>query len=124
VKRDGLVQHAARMGDRLVEGLRDLGRRHQDLVGNVRGRGLMCAFDLPDGELRDDVVRSCLDHGLIILKCGTQSVRFRPALTIEPGEIDQALERIDATLGRLEPATREAGPSSRGEGTFVDEEQG
>jgi L-lysine 6-transaminase len=89
------------MGKRLLAGLQDVGLRHVDFVDNVRGLGVMCAFDVPTGEARDAVVRGCLEDGLIVLPCGTESVRFRPALTIEPQEIDEALERVDGTLKRV-----------------------
>ena len=101
IERDGLVDRAATMGERLLAGLHDVGRRHADFVGNVRGLGLMCAFDVPGGEARDAVVRGCFEDGLILLPCGTESVRFRPALTIEPQEIDEALERVEGTLKRI-----------------------
>ncbi len=84
-----------------VGGLQDIGGRHVDFVDNVRGLGVMCAFDVPSGEARDAVVSGCLEDGLIVLPCGTKSVRFRPALTIEPEEIDEALERVDGTLKRV-----------------------
>ena len=42
---------AARLGEHLLAGLRDLAARRPE-VTDVRGRGLMCAFDLPDGEHR------------------------------------------------------------------------
>jgi L-lysine 6-transaminase len=101
IERDGLVERAGTMGQRLLAGLQDVGRRHPEFVTNVRGLGLMCAFDVPGGETRDAVVRGCLEDGLIVLPCGTRSVRFRPALTIAPQEIDEALERVDGTLRRI-----------------------
>ena len=48
IERDGLIEHAAKVGDWLLGELAALGGRHAGLVSNVRGRGLMCAFDLPD----------------------------------------------------------------------------
>jgi L-lysine 6-transaminase len=101
IERDRLVDQAAVMGQRLLDGLQDVASRHDAFVDNVRGLGVMCAFDVPTGEARDAVVRGCLDDGLIVLPCGTESVRFRPALTIASEEIDEALERVDGTLRRV-----------------------
>jgi len=112
IERDGLVDRAARMGDRLLQGLHELSRNHGDLVGNVRGRGLMCAVDLPEVETRDRVVRTCLEDGLIVLPCGTVSVRFRPALTIAEQEIDEAIERLDATLKKVALESSTAQPAN------------
>jgi len=110
IERDRLVEHADRMGRRLLRGLEAMVDRYGGLVSAPRGRGLMCAFDLPTTEIRDRTVRRCLKNGLIVLPCGTDSVRFRPALTISESEIDEALERLDGTLGRLDG---EYGPDER-----------
>ena len=56
-------------------------------VRNVRGRGLMCAFDLPTREFRDRVLQRCYDEGLVILGCGKGSIRFRSPLTVNTDEI-------------------------------------
>lgn len=87
----------------LLEGLKVLQDRHGGGITNVRGRGLMCAFDLPDGEIRDRMVREVLNNGAIILPCGTRSIRFRPPLNITEEEIISGLDMIsraaDTVLG-------------------------
>ena len=49
------------------------------LVSNVRGRGLMCALDLPDTATRDQVVSGLRDERVLVLPAASRSVRFRPA---------------------------------------------
>lgn len=87
----------------LLEGLKSLQDKHRGAISNVRGRGLMCAFDLPDGETRDRMVREILSNGAIILPCGTRSIRFRPPLNISEKEIISGLDMIsraaDTVLG-------------------------
>jgi L-lysine 6-transaminase len=56
----------------------------------------MCAIDFPDTETRDAVGAKCYELGMIILPCGTKSLRFRPPLDITAAEVDEAL----ATIGR------------------------
>jgi L-lysine 6-transaminase len=56
----------------------------------------MCAIDLPDGATRDAAANHAFDLGLIILPCGTRSLRFRPPLDITETEVDESLE----VLGR------------------------
>jgi len=45
IERDRLVEHAARMGGVLLDGLAELQQRHE-LIGEVRGRGLMIGIEL------------------------------------------------------------------------------
>jgi L-lysine 6-transaminase len=99
IERDDLVTNAAERGTHLQEGLHSLQQRHPSLVSNVRGRGLMCAVDLPDGDTRGEVLRRLYDdEHVLALACGPTSVRFRPALTITDDLVDEALAAFDRVL--------------------------
>jgi L-lysine 6-transaminase len=108
IEADGLFDHSAKVGDVFLDGLRELGDRHPELVTNVRGRGLMCALDLPSGALRDQVVTALRAEHVIVLSCGGQSVRFRPALSITEDEIGIGLAALDRVLGALATPTTTA----------------
>jgi L-lysine 6-transaminase len=101
IEAEQLIERAATLGERLLDGLRDLAARHPALVSHPRGRGLMCAITLPTSRLRDEVITRLReeDH-VIMLGCGEASLRFRPALTVRADELDRvlaALDRIFAT---------------------------
>lgn len=98
IERDGLIARAGELGADLLARLEDLQGRHE-VVDNVRGRGLFCALDLPSTELRDDVrARLLRDERVIMLGSGPRSLRFRPALTVEPRDLDRAVDALDRTL--------------------------
>jgi L-lysine 6-transaminase len=104
---DGLFDRAAKLGEVLQRNLRDLRDRHADLVSNVRGRGLMCALDLPDSALRDRVIKGLRDERVIVLGCGGRSVRFRPALSVTEDELGIGVAALDRVLSGLEAAARD-----------------
>jgi L-lysine 6-transaminase len=101
IEADGLFDHAAKLGEVLQNGLGDLGDRHRDVVSNVRGRGLMCALDLPDGDTRDQVIKGLREQKVIALGCGARSVRFRPALSVTEDELAIGLAALDRVLTSL-----------------------
>ena len=82
IHEEDLVGNAARMGKRFLDGLRAAGSVAGDRFSNVRGRGLMCAFDLPTTEARGDFLAKLRGNGVMALPCGPVTVRFRPPLTI------------------------------------------
>ena len=83
VERDGLVGHAAEMGE-LVHGvLQDLGAKE------VRGLGLMQAFEFEDPKAKA-FQQACLNSGLIVNAVDDHSVRLVPPLIISAAEIDRA----------------------------------
>ncbi|RMF84492.1 MAG: L-lysine 6-transaminase [Planctomycetota bacterium] len=103
IEEEGLVQNAAEKGELLLNGLRDLAARH-DCISAVRGRGLWCAFDLPDGQRRDALREACLKRQMLVLACGPNSIRFRPVLDVTEQDIDRGLEVLDAALGEINSA--------------------
>ncbi|GAA1670094.1 L-lysine 6-transaminase [Nonomuraea maheshkhaliensis] len=99
VERDGLIARAATVGEMLLERLTKLEAERPEILSNVRGRGLMCAFDLPDQAARDALVtRLREEHGVLVLPCGPRSVRLRPALNIPEPDIDHGLTALSAAL--------------------------
>lgn len=101
IQQEGLVQKAAEQGVYLMDQLNGLQSAHPDLVGNVRGKGLMCAFDLPDGTTRDRLVTLIGREGALILGCGHTSIRFRPHLNITREEIDLGIDMIEKAISNL-----------------------
>ncbi|WP_022835258.1 L-lysine 6-transaminase [Salisaeta longa] len=97
IEEDDLVAHAGAAGDHLHEALHELAAQYP-AVTNVRGRGLMCAFDLPSTEHRDAVKQHTFKAGAIVLGCGERSIRFRSPLTITPEEIDEGVACIKEGL--------------------------
>jgi L-lysine 6-transaminase len=67
-------------------------------LSNVRGRGLFCAFDCPDGDVRDRLLTSCFEHHVLALSCGDRSIRMRPALTLTSEEAAEGVKRIGSAL--------------------------
>ena len=98
IEQEKLVEKAAQTGSYLIQQLYDLGSRHKNLISNIRGRGLMCSFDLPDADLRGRLVQAIYEKNMIILSCGRASLRFRPPLNIGKDDIDAGIEIIEKSL--------------------------
>lgn len=101
IESDGLIARVAALGPELMALLHGLAERHEQ-VTDVRGRGLMCAFSLPNSGVRDDVLATLREQEhVLLLGCGRRSVRFRPALTVSPGELGAGVAALDRVLHRL-----------------------
>ncbi|MEU9332341.1 L-lysine 6-transaminase [Streptomyces sp. NPDC048290] len=101
IERDGLIERAGTLGELLLTGLRSLADRFPALVSNARGRGLMCAFDLPSTAFRDSFVAMLREEeGVLVLPGGELGVRLRPALSVSPEELSAALDAFARALKR------------------------
>ncbi len=101
IEEESLVDRALSLGKILQDGLRAISSAHPELISNVRGKGLFCAFDMESSELRSTFLKEATKEHLLILPCGEISVRFRPALTIKEADIAFALEAIERVVDKL-----------------------
>jgi L-lysine 6-transaminase len=97
MKEENILENVRARGTQLLAGLHELADRFPALT-NIRGRGMMCAIDLPDGARRDAVINAIQKHGAIILPCGCNSIRFRPPLNMTSEEIDLGLGIIGKAM--------------------------
>ncbi len=99
IDEEKLLENAKTVGEFLLQKLAELAAEFPEKVSNIRGRGLMIAFDLPDGQARGHVLASWLQkHNVMGLACGEKSIRLRPPLTLTRDEAALGIERLRAVL--------------------------
>lgn len=101
-----LIENAQNLGEYLLAELRKIPEEFEGKVTNVRGRGLMIAFDLPNGDMRAQFLTIAFKNRLIALGCGQNSVRLRPSLNITRAFADDALDIIRRSLKQLFEGSR------------------
>lgn len=100
IEEDNLCENAAQMGEYLQDQLLDIASRHS-IITNVRGKGLLTAFDFPDKATRDKFISLGIDNNVMYLGCGNNTIRFRPALIIEKNHIDEGLSILEKIVDIL-----------------------
>ncbi len=118
LEEEGLVERAAELGERFLQGLKGLQQKHE-FVKDVRGKGLMLGIEFgpprslklkagwtalekaQPGLFAQLVVMSLMrDHRILTQVAGhrVNIVKFLPPLVITEREVDAALEALDAVL--------------------------
>ncbi len=98
MEEENLVKNAEVTGKYLLNRLYEIQNKFPGLVSNARGLGLLCSFDLPDGKTRNEFRAIAEKEKLLILGCGTRSIRFRPMLNITEDELEEGLHVIEKVL--------------------------
>lgn len=101
----GLVENSAEVGSYLKAGLEKLKEKYE-CIGDVRGMGLMLGVEFvadkasrkPDAALRDRIEMACFERGLIILGCGTSTIRWSPPLILTKENADVAFDIFEAAI--------------------------
>jgi len=98
IEDENLLENARNVGGYALEQLSELASDHPGM-DNVRGRGLMCAFDLQDSDTREQVRGRLYERErVIMLPSGERSLRFRPVLDFTRAHVDEAVNRIRRAL--------------------------
>ena len=90
-----LVDNAAMQGEYIQKKLREIAARFR--LTNIRGKGLLRAFDLPT-EQGAEVVAACLRQGLLVNSPQPATIRLMPALIVNTAEIDWMTEILANVL--------------------------
>ena len=101
IEEERLVENAQVQGEYMLQELTAMGAEFPSLVSNVRGRGMMCAIDMDSAQNRDQLRQKAYEEGLIIIGCGDRSIRFRPPLTIQRGELEEGFGIMRKALQEL-----------------------
>ncbi len=105
IRDEDLPGNAARMGERLMDGLAELQGRYP-VLGDVRGMGLMVGTEFtqggkPDKTTAKAVQAACLARNLLLLTCGAyeNTIRWIPPLVVNERQIDAALTVFEDAMG-------------------------
>jgi len=111
---DKYLRNASTMGEYALDALAEIQSRHPS-IGDVRGLGLMIGVEFVKNrtskekypQLRDKIVRTAFEHGLLLLGCGKSTIRISPPLNISKSEIDEGLSILEyaITLAEKEAGT-------------------
>jgi len=101
IDEEKVVENTAKVGEYFIGELSRFSNEFPNLVTNVRGRGLMAAFDLPSGEQRDAAIKAMMMQDVMVLSSGHQSIRFRPALNLSMDEATEGIRRMEKALKEL-----------------------
>ncbi|MFA7228335.1 MAG: L-lysine 6-transaminase [Melioribacteraceae bacterium] len=101
IEDENLVENARLMGNYLLNNIYEIQNEFPELISQSRGLGLMCSFDLPSQEIRKTFLDLLYKNKMIMLGCGSRSVRFRSALTITRENIEDGISRIRKVLEQL-----------------------
>lgn len=100
IQDENLMDHAAELGDLLLDRLREIKSRH-DAVNDVRGIGLMAAVELQSKTQQQQTIDQAFRNGFLTLGCGTKSIRLLPPLDVTEREIELAVDQLDKVLSAM-----------------------
>jgi acetylornithine/N-succinyldiaminopimelate aminotransferase len=116
IEKEGLLAHAAEVGNYFQQRLRDLAAKHEAIV-DVRGRGLMIAVEVDSADLGKLIVAGMLKRRIIINCTSDTALRFLPPFIVQREHIDAAIAALDEILTEHAGAAQTAAAAQTQGGT-------
>ncbi len=109
IEEEGLLDQATETGQFIMDALAEMQMRHPSM-GDLRGRGLMLAIEFVQDrdtkeraiELRDRIIQSAFENGLLLIPCGTNAIRMTPALNIPRPLVEEGLRLFETAVTEAE----------------------
>lgn len=97
---EALAPAAARVSERVEDGLRRLARAHEDVVAAVHGSGLLWGVEMRAPGLAGTVLLELTDRGVLLSPClsAPRTIRLLPPMVAEDGHVELVLAALDEAL--------------------------
>jgi len=114
MEREDLTSNSEKMGELLFEGLRKIEGEHPQIIGDVRGKGLMAGLELvmdetsgdrtPNTKAVDQLLEETKNRGLLIGRGGLYGncVRITPSLNIGKDEVEEAIDILSESFDKFD----------------------
>ena len=87
------------LSEHLKTGLESLKEKHK-AIEEIRGMGLLIAVQF-NADISGDIVGQCNQEGLLLNPVRPNAIRIMPPLTVSYNEIDMAISKLDAAIGKI-----------------------
>jgi acetylornithine/N-succinyldiaminopimelate aminotransferase len=93
---DGFLEGVAEVAAYLRAGLEGIYEKHKDLITEIRGQGMLVGLKCKEDGQNGDLVKACIEQGLLTVPAGDNVLRMVPPLIITKANVDEAMGMLDA----------------------------
>jgi acetylornithine/N-succinyldiaminopimelate aminotransferase len=101
ITKDGFLENVQMMGSQLKLGLENLKNKFPNLIDEIRGVGLMIGIKINSKIENGEVVKKLISNQLLTIPAGENVIRILPPLIINQNHVDEALKKIEKSLGEF-----------------------
>ena len=100
IEKENILENVKQRGEQLRSKLTQMISKYPDLFKEVRGWGLINGIEIKEESpvTSIDLVKACMEVGLLIVPAGAKVLRFVPPLIVSEAEVDEAIEKLDQAL--------------------------
>jgi putrescine aminotransferase len=95
-----LIENSQRMGERMLDGFKEIQSRYPAILGDVRGRGLMIGIEFTEDEVGEVAVATLIREGVCVAYAlnNPRVLRWEPPLIINAEQVDHAIAALNTAM--------------------------
>lgn len=99
-----LIENSQKMGERMLNGFKEIQSRYPAILGDVRGRGLMIGIEFTEDEVGEVAVATLMKEGVCVAYAlnNPRVLRWEPPLIITAEQVDHAIAALNTAMLEVE----------------------
>ncbi len=99
-----LIENSQKMGERMLNGFKEIQSRYPAILGDVRGRGLMIGIEFTEDEVGEVAVATLMKEGVCVAYAlnNPRVLRWEPPLIINAEQVDHAIAALNTAMLEVE----------------------
>lgn len=99
-----LIENSRAMGERMLNGFKEIQSRFPAILGDVRGRGLMIGIEFTEDEVGEVAVATLMKEGVCVAYAlnNPRVLRWEPPLIISAEQVDHAIAALNTAMLEVE----------------------
>lgn len=95
-----LIENSQKMGERMLNGFKEIQSRYPAILGDVRGRGLMIGIEFTEDEVGEVAVATLMKEGVCVAYAlnNPRVLRWEPPLIINAEQVDHAIAALNTAM--------------------------
>ncbi|MDH4388567.1 MAG: aspartate aminotransferase family protein [Fimbriimonas sp.] len=95
-----LIENSQNMGERMLNGFKEIQSRYPAIIGDVRGRGLMIGIEFTEDEVGEVAVATLMKEGVCVAYAlnNPRVLRWEPPLIINAEQVDHAIAALNTAM--------------------------
>jgi putrescine aminotransferase len=98
-----LPERAARLGERMLAGLRKAAEGYSNIIIDIRGKGMLMAMEFPNDHLGFEVSKAMLERGVLVsgTLVNARVIRIEPPLTLTEEQAEYVCKALGESLAHV-----------------------
>ena len=109
IEKDNLISKCQQKGRMLITGLKEIARKYEDLIINIKGKGLLIGIRIVNSRIALQIIKEMIASGILVFQAyaDNETIMVEPPLVISNNQIRKIISTLDEICQNIEEQKNE-----------------